>query len=70
MKIVHIVVGIRDAWPRPPRPRCVGIWAWYRIRGHGSSGGCCAPAQALLVLEAVLGGIWEISPHTAPRGCT
>jgi hypothetical protein len=66
MKIVHIVVGT-GCLIAVVAAALVGIWAWYRSPRSRLFWLLLRAAQGLLVLEAVLGGIWEISPrHRAP----
>ncbi len=64
MKLVHIILGIAcltlvggaAAW---------GIWCWYRPRGARLFWVLLRAGQAALVLEAILGGIYELGPHKA-----
>ncbi|HLI58506.1 MAG TPA: hypothetical protein VKV21_02455 [Solirubrobacteraceae bacterium] len=60
MKIVHIVVG-SACLAAIAASALVGIWAWYRDPRLRAFWWLLRAAQALLVIEAVLGGIWEIS---------
>jgi hypothetical protein len=64
MKIVHIVVGVlclgltgsAAVW---------GIWCWYRARSARVFWWLLRAGQAFIVLEAILGGIWEASGRHA-----
>src|SRR3984957_13238285 len=64
MKIVHIVVGVlclgltgsAAVW---------GLWCWYRSRSPRVFWGLLGAGQAFIVLEAILGGIWEASGRHA-----
>ncbi|HEY3772070.1 MAG TPA: hypothetical protein VGL69_03685 [Solirubrobacteraceae bacterium] len=67
MKIVHIVVG-SGCLAATAAAALVGIWAWYRNPRARQFWWLLRTAQGLLVLEAVLGGIWEISPHHRSSG--
>ena len=67
MKIVHIVVGTA-CLVTIAAAALVGIWAWYRSPRSRLFWLLLRVAQGLLVLEAVLGGIWEISPHHRASG--
>ncbi|MGH2910735.1 MAG: hypothetical protein ACRDK8_15760 [Solirubrobacteraceae bacterium] len=62
MKIVHIVVG-SGCLAATAAAALLGIWAWYRDPRLRLFWRMLRTAQALLVIEAVLGGIWDISPH-------
>ena len=62
MKIVHIVVG-SACLAVTAAAALVGIWAWYRNPRLRLFWWLLRAAQGLLVLEAVLGGIYDISPH-------
>jgi hypothetical protein len=67
MKIVHIVVG-SGCLAVTAAAAVVGIWAWYRSPQSRVFWRLLRTAQSLLVIEAVLGGIWEISPHHRASG--
>jgi hypothetical protein len=67
MKIVHIVVG-SACLAATAAAALVGIWAWYRDPEGRLFWRLLRTAQSLIVLEAVLGGIWEISPHHRASG--
>src|ERR1700749_1596168 len=64
MKIVHIVVGVlcigltgsAAVW---------GIWCWYRSRSATVFWWLLRAGQGFIVLEAILGGIWEASGRHA-----
>lgn len=62
MRIVHIAVG-SGCLAATVAAALVGIWAWYRDPRLRLFWWLLRASQALLVLEALLGGIWEISPH-------
>ena len=62
MKIVHIVVG-SACLAVIAAAALAGIWAWYRNPRLRLFWWLLRAAQGLLVLEAVLGGIYDISPH-------
>jgi hypothetical protein len=62
MKIIHIVVG-SGCLVAILGAALVGIWAWYRSPRSRLFWLLLRAGQGLLVLEAVLGGIWEISRH-------
>jgi hypothetical protein len=67
MKIVHIIFGIA-CLAAVIAAALVGIWAWYRSPRSRAFWLLLRVAQGLLVIEAVLGGIWEISPHHRASG--
>jgi hypothetical protein len=67
MKIVHIVVG-SACLVAIAAAALVGIWAWYRNPRLRLFWWLFRTAQGLLVLEAVLGGIYDISPHHRASG--
>jgi hypothetical protein len=67
MKIVHIVVG-SGCLAATAAAALVGIWAWYRNPRARQFWWLLRASQALLVLEAVLGGIWDINPHHRASG--
>jgi len=67
MKIVHIVVG-SACLAVTAAAALVGIWAWYRNPRLRLFWWLLRAAQGLLVLEAVLGGIYDISPHHRASG--
>jgi hypothetical protein len=67
MKIIHIVVG-SGCLAATAAAALVGIYAWYRNPRTRAFWWLLRTAQALLVVEAVLGGIWEISPHHRASG--
>jgi hypothetical protein len=67
MKIVHIVVG-SACLAATVAAALVGIWAWYRDPEGRLFWRLLRTAQGLIVLEALLGGIWEISPHHRASG--
>lgn len=67
MKIIHIVVGTA-CLTALAAAALVGIWAWYRSPRSRLFWMLLRIAQGLLVLEAVLGGIWEIDPHHRASG--
>jgi hypothetical protein len=64
MKIVHIVIGVlalgltgcAAAW---------GIWCWYRARSSRVFWWLLRAGQGFIVLEAVIGGVWEATGHHA-----
>src|ERR1700685_2170224 len=64
MKIVHIVIGVlclcltgaAAVW---------GIWCWYRARSARVFWWLLRAGQAFIVVEAILGGIWEASGRHA-----
>ncbi|HEX5194725.1 MAG TPA: hypothetical protein VFW09_18155 [Solirubrobacteraceae bacterium] len=64
MKIVHIVIGVlalgltgcAAAW---------GIWCWYRARSSRVFWWLLRAGQGFIVLEAVIGGVWEATAHHA-----
>ena len=64
MKIVHIVIGAMSlgftgcaaVW---------GIWCWYRTRSSRTFWWLLRAGQGLIVVEAVLGGVWEASGRHA-----
>jgi hypothetical protein len=62
MKIVHIVVGIACI-AATGGAAVWGIYAWYRAPRSQLFWWLLRIGQAAIVLEAVLGGIWELSPH-------
>ncbi len=62
MKIVHIIVGI-SCIAFIGGAALTGIWAWYRSLDNHLFWRLLRIGQGAIVLEAVLGGIWEISPH-------
>ena len=66
MKIVHIVIGVL----------CIGltgsaaiwgIWCWYRSRSSQVFWWLLRAGQGFIVLEAVLGGIWELTGRHASQ---
>jgi hypothetical protein len=67
MRIVHLIVGLAclcftgaaGVW---------GIWAWYRAPQGRLFWRLLRIGQAAIVLEAVLGGIYEIGPHHRASG--
>jgi len=64
VKIVHIVIGVlclgltgsAAVW---------GIWCWYRARQNRVFWWLLRAGQGFIVVEAVLGGIWEASGRHA-----
>jgi hypothetical protein len=64
LKIVHIVVGVlcigltgsAAVW---------GIWCWYRSRSSKLFWWLLRAGQGFIVVEAILGGIWELSGRHA-----
>ena len=64
MKIVHIVIGVlclgltgaAAVW---------GIWCWYRARSSRIFWWLLRAGQGFIVVEAILGGIWEASGRHA-----
>ena len=64
MKLVHIIVGIACLV-------CVGvaavwgIWCWYRVRESRVFWWLLRAGQGAIVLEAILGGIYDLGPHKA-----
>jgi len=64
MKIIHIIVGslalgltgCAAAW---------GIWCWYRARSSRVFWWLLRAGQGFIVVEAVLGGVWEASGRHA-----
>ena len=62
MRIVHIVVGIACV-AFVGGAAVVGIWSWYRAPASRLFWQLLRIGQAAIVVEAILGGIWEISPH-------
>src|SRR5579875_89221 len=67
MKIVHIVVG-SGCLAAVAAAALVGIWAWYRDPRLRVFWWLLRTSQVLLVIEAVLGGIYDISPHHRASG--
>ncbi len=67
MKIVHIIVGC-GCLGFTGAAALLGIWAWYRSPHNRLFWRLLRIGQALIVLEAALGGIWEISPHHRASG--
>ena len=67
MKIVHIVVGVACI-AFVGGAALAGIWAWYRAPQGRLFWRLLRLGQGTIVLEAVLGGIWEISPHHRASG--
>jgi hypothetical protein len=66
MKIIHIVIGVL----------CIGLtgaaavwggWCWYRARSSRLFWWLLRGGQAFIVLEAILGGIWEATGHHASQ---
>jgi hypothetical protein len=64
MKIVHIVVGSL-ALGLTGAAAVWGIWCWYRVRSSQVFWWLLRAGQGLIVLEAVLGGVWEATGHHA-----
>jgi hypothetical protein len=62
MKIVHIVLGIACI-AATGGAAVWGIYAWYRSPRSAVFWWLLRIGQAAILAEAVLGGIWEISPH-------
>jgi hypothetical protein len=62
MKIIHIVVGTA-CLTAIAAAAVVGVWAWYRSPRSRLFWMLLRLGQGLLVLEALLGGVWEIDPH-------
>ena len=62
MKLVHIVVGIACI-AATGGAALWGIYAWYRAPRSPVFWWLLRIGQGAIVLEAVLGGIYEISPH-------
>ena len=66
MKLVHIIVGIAcivlvggaAVW---------GIWCWYRASQSRSFWWLLRAGQTFIVIEAVLGGVWELQGHRASQ---
>src|ERR1700761_6752504 len=64
MKIIHIVVGAlcigltgsAAVW---------GIWCWYRARSSRLFWWLLRAGQGFIVIEAVLGGVWEATGRHA-----
>ena len=67
MKIVHIIVGTACV-ALIGGAALAGIWAWYRAPQGRLFWRLLRLGQGTIVLEAVLGGIWEISPHHRASG--
>ena len=67
MRIVHIVVGIACV-AFVGGAALIGIWAWYRAPANRLFWRVLRIGQGTIVLEALLGGIWEISPHHRASG--
>ena len=57
---MHVVVGIACV-AFTGAAALTGIWAWYRAPGSRLFWRLLRIGQAAIVLEAVLGGIWELS---------
>jgi hypothetical protein len=67
VKIVHIIVG-SACIAFTGGAALAGIWAWYRSPQSRLFWRLLRIGQGAIVLEAVLGGIWEISPHHRASG--
>jgi hypothetical protein len=67
MKLVHIIVG-SGCLAFTGAAALWGIWAWYRSPNSRTFWRLLRIGQALIVLEAVLGGIWELSPAHRASG--
>jgi hypothetical protein len=64
MKIVHIVVGAL-ALGLTGCAAVWGIWCWYRLRSSRVFWWLLRAGQGLIVVEAVLGGVWEATGRHA-----
>ena len=64
MKIVHIVVGAL-ALGLTGCAAVWGIWCWYRLQSSRVFWWLLRAGQGFIVLEAVLGGVWEATGHHA-----
>ena len=64
MKIVHIVIGAM-ALGFTGCAAVWGIWCWYRARSSRTFWWLLRAGQGFIVVEAVLGGVWEASGHHA-----
>ena len=66
MKIVHLIVGIAclalvggaAVW---------GVWCWYRVRQSRLFWYLLRAGQVAIVVEAALGGVWELGGHHASQ---
>ena len=64
MKIIHIVVGAL-CLGLTGSAAIWGMWCWYRSRSAQIFWWLLRAGQGFIVLEAILGGIWEASGHHA-----
>ena len=64
MKIVHIVIGVL-ALGLTGCAAVWGIWCWYRTRSSRVFWWLLRAGQGFIVLEAVIGGVWEATGHHA-----
>jgi hypothetical protein len=64
MKIVHLIVGLSSIG-FVAAAALWGIWAWYRAPQGRVFWRLLRIGQAAIVLEAILGGIYELGPHKA-----
>ncbi len=64
MKIIHIVVGAL-CLGLTGSAAIWGMWCWYRTRPARIFWWLLRAGQAFIVVEAILGGIWEISGRHA-----
>ena len=67
MRILHIVVGIACV-AFVGGAALVGIFDWYRAPFDRWFWRLLRVGQGAIVLEAILGGIWELSPHHRASG--
>jgi hypothetical protein len=67
MKLVHIIVGCA-CLGLTGGAALWGIWSWYRAPQGRLFWRLLRLGQAAIVVEAVLGGIWEISPAHRASG--
>ena len=67
MKDVHIAVGVL-AIALNSVAGLYGAWCWWRaVSAVPGSGGCCGLGQAVIVLQAALGGVLVLMGHKPPR---